>query len=672
MARLRRLIVASGMLLILVLWLVFQALNGISAVQASSKFNNQPLSNGEFRSRGQTTPVTLTLPTVNATVGQTLSVDLMIDTTAATRAAQFGLTFDPAVLRCNSITEGIFYSNWAAANGAITFVFPTPVCDNVNGVVTIMGIIILGGSGGPTGQGVVATYHFTVIGNGVSPLHLTDVIVADDSPEAQPLPTTVIDGEVFVGVTPTSIPSTTITPTLTQTPTPPLTTSPTPTINSTGGPSTTPPPPVVCLAADVNGDGVINVLDLSLVGEKFLQTGSPGWIPEDVIPDGEINVLDLSRVGECQGQYPAGSPTPTDTATFTDTPTTSPATPTPSVTPPTSFPYTPSVSPSVTPTPGDADTIVYVVPPQRVLSIGEPFQVYLMIETIPATRAAQFGLSFDSSVIQCESIQPGTFYSDWAASHGSSTFILPTPTCDNNNGRVTLMGITLLGGTGGPTGKGSLAVITFTGRVAGTSDLNLENVIIADASPVSQALPTKLFNDEVWIGSPSTPTVVPEAILSMDVPIKTLSLNQTLDVFLEIDTVPSSRAAQFSLAFNPEVLSCISITEGTFYSDWAAANGASTFIVPKPVCDNQTGLVTKMGIILLGGRGGPNGSGSLAVFRFKAVGEGTSPLTIGDAVVADTNDPVSALPIALEDGTLTVTSSVGQSVYLPVLFLTSR
>ncbi len=61
-----------------------------------------------------------------------------------------------------------------------------------------------------------------------------------------------------------------------------------------------------CVAAtpawDVNGDGSINVLDLSRVGDRFGETGAPGWIPEDVNRDGVINVLDLSLIGDHFGE----------------------------------------------------------------------------------------------------------------------------------------------------------------------------------------------------------------------------------------------------------------------------------------------------------------------------------------------------------------------------------
>jgi hypothetical protein len=56
------------------------------------------------------------------------------------------------------------------------------------------------------------------------------------------------------------------------------------------------------LPGDVNGDGVVNVLDLIIVGNNIGQTGTPGWIPADVVKDGIVNVLDLIFVGNQIGK----------------------------------------------------------------------------------------------------------------------------------------------------------------------------------------------------------------------------------------------------------------------------------------------------------------------------------------------------------------------------------
>jgi hypothetical protein len=50
--------------------------------------------------------------------------------------------------------------------------------------------------------------------------------------------------------------------------------------------------------ADVNQDGHINILDVSLVGQFWAQTNADlGWITEDVNEDGAIAIADVSQIG---------------------------------------------------------------------------------------------------------------------------------------------------------------------------------------------------------------------------------------------------------------------------------------------------------------------------------------------------------------------------------------
>jgi hypothetical protein len=48
---------------------------------------------------------------------------------------------------------------------------------------------------------------------------------------------------------------------------------------------------------NLNGDNVINIGDVVVVGLKWGQTGTPGWIPEDVNNDGTVNIGDVVVIG---------------------------------------------------------------------------------------------------------------------------------------------------------------------------------------------------------------------------------------------------------------------------------------------------------------------------------------------------------------------------------------
>jgi hypothetical protein len=118
--------------------------------------------------------------------GDTFSVEVLVDTATPCRGAQMELTFDPGLMRCDSVTEGGFFKDWAAASGATTVMIPqSPTIDNTQGQVRTVGIAVMGGSGGgATGDGVLLTYHFTALANGTASPALSDVVLVNESGQA--------------------------------------------------------------------------------------------------------------------------------------------------------------------------------------------------------------------------------------------------------------------------------------------------------------------------------------------------------------------------------------------------------------------------------------------------------------------------------------------------------
>ncbi len=56
--------------------------------------------------------------------------------------------------------------------------------------------------------------------------------------------------------------------------------------------------PPVQNSYDLNGDDLVNVQDMVLIGQCFAETGTSGWIDEDINQDGKINIQDLVLVGQ--------------------------------------------------------------------------------------------------------------------------------------------------------------------------------------------------------------------------------------------------------------------------------------------------------------------------------------------------------------------------------------
>ena len=120
--------------------------------------------------------------------GDMFAVEVRISTDTACRGAQFELTFDPALMRCDGVVEGSFFKDWANANGCTTLMYPeSRTIDNIQGHVSTVGIAIIGTTqGGVEGSGVLCSYDFTALADGEAEPTLSGVVVADSSGQTIP------------------------------------------------------------------------------------------------------------------------------------------------------------------------------------------------------------------------------------------------------------------------------------------------------------------------------------------------------------------------------------------------------------------------------------------------------------------------------------------------------
>jgi hypothetical protein len=177
-------------------------------------------------------------------VGDSFSVDIVVDPDTNIAGAQFSLSFDAAVLMANSVQEG----NLLSQDGAPTFFLPGTIDNGAGTITNVAGAIALRGAS-VSQSGAVATVSFTATAVGASELHFGTVIVGNL--QGQAVAITVNDGSV-----------------------------------------------TVCPDWDVNLDESLNVLDMILLGQHWGENGVAHWIREDVNRDGTINVLDMILIGQ--------------------------------------------------------------------------------------------------------------------------------------------------------------------------------------------------------------------------------------------------------------------------------------------------------------------------------------------------------------------------------------
>ena len=184
---------------------------------------------------------------------------------------------------------------------------------NSNGVPGVAKIVQVGGtppSGTPTPTSTAtATPTVTLTPTPTSTRTSTPTATHTGTPTDTPVPSDTATPTPTSTDTP--VPTSTPTATATNTPVPTSTSTPTNTSVPTDTPtptSTAAPPACPIRQADVDEDGSVSVLDLTLVAVKFTQTVPPAPPGYDQDADGVISILDLTKMAAVFGQNVADCP----------------------------------------------------------------------------------------------------------------------------------------------------------------------------------------------------------------------------------------------------------------------------------------------------------------------------------------------------------------------------
>jgi len=146
----------------------------------------------------------------NVNVGDSFSVNVMLDDVSNLGSYEFTLQFDPSLAAFGSVANGTFLGS-----SGRTVYCPSPIVDAANGTVRV-GCATSGTEGGVTGSGELATVTFNALAEGDSPLDFAAISLSD--PLSNDIPAATEGGSVIIG-SPTPRPTSTPAP-ATPSPTP--------------------------------------------------------------------------------------------------------------------------------------------------------------------------------------------------------------------------------------------------------------------------------------------------------------------------------------------------------------------------------------------------------------------------------------------------------------------
>jgi hypothetical protein len=122
----------------------------------------------------------------------------------------------------------------------------------------------------------------------------------------------------------------------------------------------------------------------------------------------------------------------------------------------------------------------------------------------------------------------------------------------------------------------------------------------------------------------------------------------TVGIYVVPDTAIAGM--QFSLSFDPSLVTANGVTEGNLLSQ----GGASTFFMPGTI-NNVAGTITNVAGVITTPGGSVSQSGTFATISFTAkTAAGTSALDLSNVIVA--NPQAQAVPITVSDGSVTITT----------------
>ena len=114
--------------------------------------------------------LTLSASSSPATVGTSVSIDVLLSGVSDLYAYQYSLSFDPTVVQFTTGSEGTFLSS-----GGSTF-FDIGTVDNTAGTISFSFNSLIGAIPGVSGGGSLATLNFNVVAAGSSTFAFSDVL----------------------------------------------------------------------------------------------------------------------------------------------------------------------------------------------------------------------------------------------------------------------------------------------------------------------------------------------------------------------------------------------------------------------------------------------------------------------------------------------------------------
>lgn len=265
--------------------------------------------------------------------------------------------------------------------------------------------------------------------------------------------------------------------------------------------------------------------------------------------------------------------------------------------------------------------IVKIEPSLTIIAPGETCSI--TVNTLNATDVTgwEFKLFYRNDIVNCTGVSEGPFLSG----EGGTFFLAQIDNTYNSTHGYVLVACSLLGQNVSVSGSGTMATLTFEALTKDETTLDLVDTKLSDTRIPPQPIPHASVNGAIQVST----------IMKVDPPTSSFIVGQGFSTGVTINGVANLTGWEFKLFYRSDILNCTDVEEGPFLR-----TGSSTFFTVQISNNyNSTHGRVLVACSLLGLDVSVNGSGTIAVLSFKALGTGNTTLDLIDTKMSDEEEP---------------------------------
>ena len=297
--------------------------------------------------------------------------------------------------------------------------------------------------------------------------------------------------------------------------------------------------------------------------------------------------------------------------------------------------------------------LITLTPSSQTVNTSDPVSIEVGVQGVVGLFAISVTLSFDNSVVKCQSITQGNFLMNNPGGYGVSFETFPE---DLYSASTVIVDQSILG-LASVSGTGEIFTITFEPFAGGTSQIAVTSFSLRDIN--NQEIPAIAESAVINVNSLNA------AVITLTPSTQTVSNKDPVSIEVGVQGVVGLYAISVTLSFNNSIIKCLNITQGDFLINNPGGYGVFFETFPEDL-HSASSVIVDQSII---GLASVSGTGEIFTITFEPFAGGTSQIAVTSFSLRDINN--QEIPAIAESAEIIVSSSVvNTKIFLqgPILF----